>query len=281
MYVAKRANGGCIGYAPEHGEQNRERISRLGELRQAIDRGELVLHYQPKIHCAQRRVVGVEALVRWQHPERGLMGPDLFIPLAEQSGLIKQLTHHVLKAAINQCAVWRAMGIELPVSVNVSMRDLHDARLPELIAGLLAAEHIPGEQLELEITESALMADPRRALEVLRHLRTLGLQIAVDDFGTGYSSLTYLKHLPVDSLKIDKSFVRQLATDPSDLAIVRSIVELGHNLGLRVIAEGVEDAASWEKLADHGCDAGQGYYLGRPTPPSDFERWLRLSEWGN
>jgi EAL domain-containing protein (putative c-di-GMP-specific phosphodiesterase class I) len=172
------------------------------------------------------------------------------------------------------------VGIELPVSVNVSMRDLHDARLPELIADLLAAEHIPGEQLELEITESALMADPQRALEVLRHLRALGLQIAVDDFGTGYSSLTYLKHLPVDSLKIDKSFVRQLATDPSDLAIVRSIVELGHNLGLRVIAEGVEDAASWDKLGEHGCDAGQGYYLGRPTPPSDFERWLRSSPWG-
>lgn len=280
MYVAKRANAGCVGYAPEHSEQNRDRITRLSELRRAIDGGELVLHYQPKIDCRQRRVTGVEALVRWQHPEHGLMAPDLFIPLAEQSGLIKQLTHHVLAAAIRQSGTWRAMGLALPMSVNVSMRDLHDPRLPEVIGDLLASEGVPRGDLELEITETALMADADAALEVLRQLRTLGLQIAVDDFRTGYSSLTYLKQLPVDSLKIDKSFVCQLATDPSDLAIVRSIVELGHNLGLRVVAEGVEDATSWERLVEHGCDSAQGNYLSRPVPPHQFETWLRTSQWG-
>ncbi len=274
MYAAKRAGGGYVAYTLERGEHNRDRLVHLGELRQAIDCGQLVVHYQPKIQCVERRVTGVEALVRWDHPERGLLGPDAFVPLAEQSGLIKQVTRHVLEAAIGQSRAWRARGIELSVAVNVSMRDLHDPQLPELIASLLAAGGVGAGSLELEITESALMADPARALAVLHRLRVLGLKVAIDDFGTGYSSLAYLKRLPVDVLKIDKSFILQLATDPSDLAIVRSVIELGHNLGLTVVAEGVEDAASWRRLTELGCDTVQGYYFGRPAPAAEFERWL-------
>jgi predicted signal transduction protein with EAL and GGDEF domain len=280
MYAAKHAGGGYVAYTPERGNHNRDRMMHLSDLRQAIDGGELILHYQPKINCVDGRVTGAEALVRWQHPRLGLLGPDSFIPLAEQSGLIRQLTQRVLAAAIGQCRAWRCAGINLPVSVNVSMRDLHDPRLPELIEQLLAANDVTPDCLELEITESALRADPSNAQAILSRARSLGLKIAIDDFGSGYSCLTYLKHLPVDGLKIDRSFVRELATDPSDLAIVHSVVELGHNLGLKVVAEGVEDNQSWQRLAQLGCDAGQGYYLSRPAPATELESWLQTSPWG-
>jgi diguanylate cyclase (GGDEF)-like protein/PAS domain S-box-containing protein len=280
MYVAKRSGGGYAVYSAEQDQHSAERIALAGELRQAIEGGQLVLYYQPTVDCARRRVSGVEALVRWQHPQRGLIPPDSFIPLAEQSGAIKALTTYVLEAALRQCRAWQANGIELNMSVNLSMRNLHDPQLPETIRRLLAKHEVRPERLNLEITESTIMADPTRALNVLQELRALGVHIAIDDFGTGYSSMAYLKGLAVDALKIDKSFVQKLATDASDRAIVRSTVELGHNLGLRVVAEGVEDTMSYEQLARLGCDLAQGFYLGRPMPADQLDRWLADAPFG-
>jgi EAL domain-containing protein (putative c-di-GMP-specific phosphodiesterase class I) len=218
---------------------------------------------------------GAEALVRWQHPERGLLPPDEFIPLAEQNGLIRHLSHWVLERALQQCRAWRQLGLALPVSVNLSMRDLHDRHLPDAVANILARWNVEPDYLTLEITESTLMADPARAMEVVARLSAMGIQIAIDDFGTGYSSLAYLKRLPVDKLKIDKSFVRHLATDVHDAAIVESTVGLAHALGLSLVAEGVEDQASWDLLARMGCDVAQGYFISRPIPPDTLTAWLK------
>ncbi len=280
MYVAKRAGGGYNVYDAELDSHSADRLALASELRNAIDSGQLVLHYQPTVDCGTRQISGVEALVRWNHPQRGMIPPDQFIPLAEQSGAIKALTQYVLQAAMRQCRLWREAGVDLTMSVNLSMRNLHDPQLPEAIGALLVSEGMRPERLNLEITESTIMADPTRALEVLERLRALGVRIAIDDFGTGYSSMAYLKGLAVDALKIDKSFVQKLATDASDRAIVRSAVELGHNLGLRVVAEGVEDTISYERLTRLGCDLAQGYYMGRPMPAPELERWLTTTPWG-
>jgi EAL domain-containing protein (putative c-di-GMP-specific phosphodiesterase class I) len=209
-----------------------------------------------------------------------MIPPDSFIPLAEQSGAIKALTQYVLGVALRQCRIWQDAGIDLTMSVNLSMRNLHDPQLPETIARLLGEHGVSPERLNLEITESTIMADPTRALQVLQDLRALGVHMAIDDFGTGYSSMSYLKGLAVDALKIDKSFVQKLASDASDRAIVRSTVELGHNLGLRVVAEGVEDTISYEQLARLGCDLAQGYYLGRPMPAAELNNWLANAPFG-
>jgi diguanylate cyclase (GGDEF)-like protein len=280
MYVAKRSGGGHAVYSTDQDQHSAERMALASELRQAIEGEQLVLYYQPTVDCARRQVSGVEALVRWQHPQRGLIGPDAFIPLAEQSGAIKALTTYVLEAALRQCRAWLDEGISLTMSVNLSMRNLHDPQLPEIIGGLLARYAIEPPRLNLEITESSIMADPTRALQVLQDLRALGVHIAIDDFGTGYSSMAYLKGLAVDALKIDKSFVQKLASDASDRVIVRSTVDLGHNLGLRVVAEGVEDTVSYEQLARLGCDLAQGFYLGRPMPADDLLRWLLDAPFG-
>ena len=280
MYVAKRSGGGHAMYSIDQDQHSAERIALASELRQAIESSQLVLYYQPTVDCARRQVSGVEALVRWQHPQRGLIAPDAFISLAEQTGAIKALTTYVLDAALRQCRAWLDDGISLTMSVNLSMRNLHDPQLPEIIGGMLERYAIEPERLNLEITESTIMADPTRALQVLQDLRALGVHIAIDDFGTGYSSMAYLKGLAVDALKIDKSFVQKLATNSSDRAIVRSTVELGHNLGLRVVAEGVEDTVSYEQLARLGCDLAQGYYLGRPMPEADLHRWLTDAPFG-
>jgi diguanylate cyclase (GGDEF)-like protein/PAS domain S-box-containing protein len=280
MYVAKRSGGGYAVYSVEQDSHSADRLALASELRHAIDSGQLVVHYQPTVDCATRKISGVEALVRWNHPQRGMIPPDSFIPLAEQSGAIKALTQFVLQAALRQCRLWRESGVDLTMSVNLSMRNLHDPQLPEAIGALLVSEGMRPERLNLEITESTIMADPTRALEVLERLRALGVRMAIDDFGTGYSSMAYLKGLAVDALKIDKSFVQKLATDASDRAIVRSAVELGHNLGLRVVAEGVEDTISYEQLTRLGCDLAQGYYMGRPMPAHELERWLTSTPWG-
>ncbi|MBI4492094.1 MAG: diguanylate cyclase [Chloroflexi bacterium] len=274
MYAAKRAQSGYALYTFDQDEHTPSRLALMGELRQAIDQDGLVLHYQPKVNLKTGQVVGVEALVRWPHPQHGLVPPDQFIPLAEHTGLIRPLARWVLDTALRQCQVWRSAGLDLPVAVNLSMRNLHDPQLPDMIAALLAAWAVPPANLELEITESAVMADPTRAMQVLTRLREMGLQIAVDDFGTGYSSLGYLKRLPVDELKIDKSFVLQMAQDENDAAIVRSTIGLGHDLGLAVVAEGVEDQASWNLLASLGCDSVQGYHMSRPLAPDDLQQWL-------
>ncbi len=279
MYAAKRGRLGQQVYDPALDTYSPERLGFIAELRAAIVAGALTLHYQPQADVASGRVCGVEALVRWPHPERGLIPPDAFIPLAEQTGLIVPLTDWVLGEAIRQCAAWRRGGLALTVSVNLSVWNLHDLALPDRLTEILRASAVPASCLRLEVTETALMADPERAQTVLTRLSAVGVALAVDDFGAGYSSLAYLKTLPVDELKIDKGFVRELATDPTDAAIVAATVGLGHALGLRVVAEGIEDRASWDRLAGMGCDMAQGYYLSRPLPPDALARWAPEAAW--
>jgi EAL domain-containing protein (putative c-di-GMP-specific phosphodiesterase class I) len=277
MYAAKRSGQGVAAYSPELDRDTTDRLALTAELRQAIEQDQLVLHYQPKIALGGGTIVGVEALVRWQHPQRGLLAPDQFIPLAEQGGLIEPLTRWVLATARRQQAAWHAHGLELSVAVNLSMRSLHDPHLLETVREVLAAYPVPAGglagTLELELTESTLMADPERARMLLGGLRALGVRIAVDDFGTGYSSLAYLKRLPLDELKVDRCFVRDMATDDRDRALVQATVDLAHTLDLRVVAEGVEDAASLDLLGKLGCDLVQGYYISRPLPAEELSRW--------
>jgi diguanylate cyclase (GGDEF)-like protein len=275
MYVAKHAHLRFLVYDPAVDQHSPRRLALLGGLRRALERDELVLHYQPKADLRSGEIRSVEALVRWQHPDHGLLGPGEFIPLAERTGLIHPLTHWVLDAALDQAAQWQREGLLLSVAVNISTRCLLDPAFPEQVTDQLATWQIRPDRLVLEITESAVMADPARALEVLGRLHSLGVGLAVDDFGTGYSSMAYLKELPVDELKIDRSFVSQMATSPSDAVIVRSTIDLGHNLGLHVVAEGVETQHAWQELTALGCDIAQGYYLGRPMPAADLEQQLR------
>jgi diguanylate cyclase (GGDEF)-like protein len=280
MYVAKRAGIAQAIYAAEQDPNSADRLALISELRRAIEHDELALYVQPKLDLRSGRVSGVEALVRWVHPRRGLVAPDQFIPLAEQTGLIRSLSRWVLDAALRQCRDWQSAGLRIPVAVNLSMRDLHDLALPDIVAELLATRGVAPDRLRLEITESSLMVDPARAMLIVGRLHAMGVRISIDDFGTGYSSLAYLKQLAVDELKIDRSFVRQLATDGSDAAIVRSTIALAHDLGLTVVAEGVEDRATWDLLAAYGCDSTQGYLVSRPLPASEFADWLSSAPWG-
>ena len=281
MYDAKKNQTDVAMYEAGRDEHSLRRLSLMMELRQAIARDELQLYYQPKIDVRTERVMHAEALVRWNHATHGLMPPDEFIPLAEQSGKIGMLTKWVIRKAIAQCAAWSREGLHLTVAVNLSALDLFDSELPTFISGLLAEAGLSPERLLLEITESAIMKDAARAQKVLVELKRRGVCLAIDDFGTGYSSLAHLKRLPVDELKIDKSFVLNLTESASDdLVIVRSTIELGHNMGLTVIAEGVETAESWNILKRLGCDMGQGYYMSRPLPVAAFNEWYATSRWG-
>jgi diguanylate cyclase (GGDEF)-like protein/PAS domain S-box-containing protein len=277
MYTAKHTHSDFAFYQSAQDYHSPDRLLFAGELQQAIACDQLMLHYQPKANFVTGGVSHVEALVRWRHPERGLIPPDQFIPLAEQTGLIRSLCHWVLDDALRQCALWKRNGYSLQVAVNLSMRNLQDPCLPDVIAKLLSRWDLDPSWLEVEITESALAADPGRTLEILTRLHDMGIRIAIDDFGTGYSSLAYLKRLPVDEIKIDKSFVMGMATEEDDATIVRSTIELGHNLGLQVVAEGIEDEATWELLKSLGCDFAQGYFLSRPLPAADFAAWLHAS----
>jgi diguanylate cyclase (GGDEF)-like protein len=270
MYVAKERRQGAVVYDADLDHYSAERLSLVAELRQAIDGGDLVVHYQPKVRLCDGKVTGVEALVRWQHPERGLILPDEFIPLAEQTGLIGALTEVVLRDALGAVAEWRAMGHDLSVAVNLSVHSLYDPALPDHVRANLAAHGLPASALELEITESTMMDRPAVAAEMLGRLHDLGVHVAVDDYGIGHSSLAYLHRLPVHTLKIDKSFVLAMETSVEASAIVRSTIELGHNLGLAVVAEGVETEEVWSRLVDLGCDAAQGYLLSRPVPAADL-----------
>jgi diguanylate cyclase (GGDEF)-like protein/PAS domain S-box-containing protein len=273
MYVAKREGKGSAIYAPDQDFHSPERLALMGELRQAIETDALVLHYQPKVDCPSGELIGVEALVRWPHPRRGMIQPDSFIPLAEQTGLIRPLTQWVIRAALRQCRAWRDTGLCVPVAVNLSTRNLHEADLVSTIRQALESYNLPPSALELEITESSLMANPDRALWVLSELNRVGIKIAVDDFGTGYSSLAYLKDLPVHELKIDRSFVRDMLEQPRNRAIVQSTVDLAHHLGMRVVAEGVEDHGTWELLGRVGCDMAQGYFLSKPVAAERILDW--------
>jgi diguanylate cyclase (GGDEF)-like protein len=277
MYIAKRTGSGQAFYAPDQDPNSPDRLLLMGELRKAIDQDEFTLHFQPKVDLATGQVRGAEALVRWLHPQRGLVPPDQFIAIAEQTGLIRPLSRWVLGAALRQWRQWQLAGLEIEIAVNLSMHDLHDPELPTIIAGLLATWAVAPAWLRVEITESMLMADPTRALTIVTRLREMGVRISIDDFGAGYSSLAYLKRLPIDELKIDRSFVRQLATDENDATIVRSTIALAHDLGLTVVTEGVEDHAAWDRLVAFGCDGAQGYLVSRPLPAADFVAWL--SQW--
>lgn len=274
MYVAKRDGSGHAVYKFDQDINSRGRHRLISDLRRAIEENQLVLHYQPKAELATGRILCVEALVRWQHPDRGLVPPDEFIPFAEQTVLIKPLSEWVLNAAVRQIRVWLDAGLNVEVAVNLSMRNLQDPDLPDTIIRLLSAWAVSPTKLWVEITESSLMADPQRAMSVLTRLRSVGVRVSIDDFGTGYSSLAYLKRLPIDELKIDKSFVKEMATDSDDAAIVRSTIGLGHALRLSVVAEGIEDCKTRDLLIEQGCDVGQGYFLSRPLAAADVTDWL-------
>jgi diguanylate cyclase (GGDEF)-like protein len=275
MYIAKEGPGGTVVYAPERDHYSPERLALVAELRRAIELDELLLHYQPQIEPETGRVGGVEALLRWHHPERGLVPPDQFVPLAERTGLIRPLTLWVMEAAMRQCAAWRRAGLDLPVAANLSASNLADADLPDAIERLLRRWAVPPGFLRLEITETAAMADPARTGAVLERLDAMGVELAIDDFGTGHSSLAHLRRLPVHELKIDRSFVATMATDRHDAVIVAATIDLGHNLGLRVVAEGVEDEETLRELTGRGCDLAQGYLFSKPLPAEELESWLR------
>jgi len=256
-----------------------ERLSMMGELRSGLDRGEFRLYYQPKIDIATEKITAAEALIRWIHPVRGFMPPDSFIPLAEQTGNIQKLTSWALDTAISQVAVWKKQGIDIKVAINLSARDLSNRHLPQEIETLMAKHGATISQLILEITESAVMEDPKQSMEVLSALNKMGATLSIDDYGTGYSSMSYLKSLPVQEIKIDKSFVMKLASNNGDEILVKSTIDLGHNLGLKVTAEGVEDRPSLDILKSHGCETGQGYHISKPVPAADFEKFYRTSRW--
>jgi len=273
MYVAKRSGRGHALYDPQEDQHSRSRLALIGDLRRALEEDELYLVYQPKLDLASGALAGVEALVRWRHPTRGLLPPDAFIPLAEHTGLIRPLTLLVLERALAQLRRWRLHGLETTVSVNLSARHLQDQELPEQVAELLGRHEIPPQALVLEITESAIMADPERAMRTLSRLAAMGVQLSIDDFGTGYSSLFYLKQLPVHEIKIDKSFIMDMLQNHEDLTIVRSIIDLGHNMGQRVVAEGVETAQALDLLRHLGCDQAQGEHVAGPLAPEAVGLW--------
>jgi diguanylate cyclase (GGDEF)-like protein len=280
MYQAKVSGAGWQRYDAEHDPNRPDNLRLLQELREGIDAGELVLHFQPKASVPDRTITGVEVLVRWNHPSRGLLMPGDFIELAERSDVVRSMTLEVFRQAARQCAMWRGLGTHLPVAVNLSPRMLLDVALPTDIAQALEDAGLPPELLEVEVTESCLIADPDRSAEVLGRLKETGIRISIDDFGTGYSSLALLKRLPVDAIKIDKSFVGALSTNANDRVIVESTVKLAQGLGLEVIAEGVEDEQTWDLLDEYGCGQVQGFYFCRPLPALGLMSWMKTHEPG-
>jgi len=274
MYLAKEQGGGVEQYDAQRDRNSTERLGMVGELRRALSGDELEVHFQPKAHLRTGQVDGVEALVRWRHPERGLVPPDEFVPLAESCGLVEQLTARVLDLAVEQLAAWHAEGLELSVAVNVSVRDLAGGLLVDRVTAALLRHGVGARWLQLEVTEGSLFADSTAAATTLRELDELGVALSLDDFGTGCSSLGHLRRLPVQELKIDRSFVQRMGDDPRDRAIVRSVVDLAEGLGMRVVAEGVEDRATWQALRELGCDVAQGWYVCRPQQAGDLGPWL-------
>jgi diguanylate cyclase (GGDEF)-like protein len=275
MYAAKAAHSGIEVYTAERDQYSPRRLSLITALRSAIRRQALTVVYQPKAELPDGRVIGMEALLRWHDPDHGPVPPDEFIPIAESTGLIAALSRHVLEVATDQARAWIDQGMPLGMAVNVSVRNLLEPGLVDRIDRLLAGTGLPPFLLTLEITEGAVMTDPAATIAVLHHLSALGVRLSIDDFGTGYSSLAYLKRLPVDEVKLDKAFVLGMTSDPNDAAIVRSTVELTRNLGLRMVAEGVEDAETWQALAAMGCELAQGYHLAPPMPPDQAMAWLQ------
>ncbi|HEX5160817.1 MAG TPA: EAL domain-containing protein [Steroidobacteraceae bacterium] len=278
MYAAKRNKTGYAIYDPHYDTSRQEHLSLLGELRRAVERDELRLYYQPKVSLHSASISAVEALIRWQHPVRGLVPPAMFIPFAEHTGYIKLLTRWVIREAMRQCGEWLRQGLRLQVSVNISARDLMNRDLPTEVANVLAEHQVPPGLLCLEITESGFMEDPAHAQRVVDRLAELGVQLSIDDYGTGYSSLSYIMRLPVQELKIDRSFISRMASDAETSTIVRSTIDLGHNLGLRVVAEGVEDLPVWNMLRSLGCDDAQGFFMSRPLDARSLAAWIRAND---
>ena len=279
MYEAKRRKSGHVLYTPDLEQDGADRLGMQNELLTGITNGELVLHYQPKLDIKSGSVGGVEALVRWHHPKRGMLAPDDFIPLAENTGLIKPLTKWVLTEALRQCHDWEQQGLDLAVSINISNSSLLDPGFPPMIVHALEESGVRPAKLELEISEVGIMVEPPRAIAAIMRLSEIGVQIIIDDFGTGYSSMAYLSKLPIARIKVDKSFVRDMVDNNNDAVIVRSIISLGHNLGLSVVAEGVENSATWDQLKSLGCDSAQGYCMSRPIPASQIPDWVKNSQW--
>ena len=276
MYAAKRNLGSnYVVYRPEIDHGSQQNLSLISELRHAIRQDQLCLYVQPKFGLKEKRVLGVEALIRWNHPTRGFLAPDQFIVFAEQTGIIRQLTRWIIEKAVLLSKAFFEKGIDLNISINVSTHDLLDPDLPRKVADVLARHQVEQSSICLEITESAIMKDPQRAQGTLDKLSAMGVQLSIDDFGTGYSSLAYLRRLPVNELKIDQSFVVQMAREDDDRIIVKSTIDLGHNMGLRVVAEGVESAVVMRLLSGMGCDMVQGNYINAPIPAEHFIGWLR------
>ncbi|RJG00601.1 EAL domain-containing protein [Noviherbaspirillum sedimenti] len=273
MREARPTHDGYAMYTGGQEEQHARRLALMGDLRHAIEHDQLLLYCQPKVDMASRRVCGAEALVRWQHPVHGMILPSDFIPLAEQAGLITPLTDWVLESAFSQSYAWHEAGLDWPLAINLSAHDLRDPDLVERIRGLFSTWGIGPELIQFELTESALMEDPASAMETLTDLKQLGTRLYVDDFGTGYSSLSYLQKLPVDYIKIDQSFVMPMTVSNDSAVIVHSTIELGHNLDMKIVAEGVESQAHWDSLAALGCDVAQGYHIGKPMPTAQFRNW--------
>lgn len=279
MYMAKRAHNGYWLYSGQSSTEGRDRLSLHSELRRAIETGQLELYYQPKVDCGTNAVSDAEALLRWNHPRHGLIMPDQFIPLAESTGLIRPLTAWVVKRALSQCREWWDEGLEIHVAVNISAVNLQDPEFPGEVERFIDTCGARPQWLELEITETAVMLDPAVAIEAIKRLHDMGVTLAIDDFGTGYSSMAYLQKLLIAKIKIDRSFVLNMTTNKSDAVIVRSLIGLAHNLGLKVVAEGVETQDTWDELRSLGCDGAQGYFMSRPVPPGEFVRWLTSSSW--
>jgi diguanylate cyclase (GGDEF)-like protein len=275
MYEAKSAQCGRVRYASERDTHSLERLTLAGELSRALENGEIEAHYQPKANASSGKIVGVEALVRWRHPERGMVPPDQFVAVAEQAGLGRALTRRMLELALTQVKAWRESGLDLHVAVNTTVADLLDTHFPAEVAATLASHGLPPEALVLEVTENMVLSDPVRIGDVLAQLGELGLGLSLDDFGTGYSSLTHLKSLPVGEVKIDRSFVGRMTSDPVDAAIVEATIQLAHSIGSRVVAEGIEDHTTWSSLVANHCELVQGYALSRPLPAAELEELLR------
>jgi len=280
MYHAKHENAGIVVYNVEDDPHSVRRLQLEKDLREAIENDRITLYYQPKIDLRTKTVNGAEALLRWIHPEEGVISPEPIIELSEQTGLIKHLTTSIVNTALRQAALWASRGIVFPIGVNLSVWNVQDPDLPWSIEEQLGKWQVLPEQLEFEITESAMMADTMRAHLVLKRFNELGIKIAVDDFGVGFSSLAYLKRLPVQVLKIDKSFIQNICSDENDQSIVRSTIEMAHNLGLNVVAEGVETNETLNLLCELGCDVAQGYLFSKPLPPEMFVKWIDASPWG-
>jgi EAL domain-containing protein (putative c-di-GMP-specific phosphodiesterase class I) len=274
LHSAKKQSKLVQIYHPDLDINTVERLNLINDLKQAIPAGELTLHFQPKMCLKTRKVTHAEALVRWQHPTLGMIPPDNFIYIAEQTGQIKALTRWVFITALAQYNAWKTQGIDLNIAINISAENLKESDFHQFIYQGMIAANVPAKKITLEVTESSVVEDPEAAIKVLAEFKDYGMKISIDDYGTGYSSLAQLKQLPVHELKIDKSFIQNIKNDEDDQIIVRSTIELAHNMGLHVVAEGIEDEFALNWLSDNGCELAQGYYISRPKPAIDLTPWL-------